>query len=258
MGSIILDNLISEKSIKSSKTTILKRTLTCDVKGVDVYNKIEDLSNKNYKADLIFISIKPQDSQETLEKLKKSGIFNEKTIFISILAGKKISFFEDIFGLDAKIVRSMPNLGIQESQGILLYQENDNIDKKESELIENIFQKFGLAYKISDEALFDPLTALFGSGPAYLFLLQDVLSGITREFGVTKEDSDALVKQLFLGSSLLSCNSEHDFKQLKENVTSKGGVTKAGIDVLEADDSLKNLFHDAINNANKRSKELSS
>jgi len=257
MGSIILNNMISEKSIKSSKITILKRTHNCDIDGVKIYNKIEDLVDKNYKADLVFIAIKPQDSEETLRNLKDSKILSEKTIFVSILAGKKISYFEDIFGSGAKIVRSMPNLGIQEAQGILLYQENINIDNNESTILNNIFQKFGLAYKISDEKLFDPLTAIFGSGPAYLFLLQDILSGITQKFDVSKKDSDDLVKQLFLGTSLLSCNSEHDFNQLKENVTSKGGVTKAGLDVLEDHDSLKTLFSNVIDNANKRSKELS-
>jgi len=257
MGSIILNNMISEKSVKASKTIILRKVAKDDIKGVKTYTNIEDLSKKSYKADIVFIAIKPQDSEKTLKILKDSQISHEKTIFVSILAGKKLSFFEDIFGSDAKIVRSMPNLGIQESQGILLYQENSNINQKESVILDKIFQRFGLAYKITDEKLFDPLTALFGSGPAYLFLLQDVFSQITNKFKVSKKDSDDLVKQLFLGSALLSCNSEDDFKKLKENVTSKGGVTKAGVDVLEDQDSLKNLFSKTIDNANKRSKELS-
>ena len=248
MGSIILNNLINEKSIKSSKIKIIEK----GQKDIS-----QDLVKKKYKADLVFLAIKPQDSEKILENFKENQLFHENTIFISILAGKKIQFFEKIFGDNAKIIRSMPNLAIEESQGIFLYQENKNITNKESILLEKIFQKFGLAYKIKDEKLFDPLTAIFGSGPAYLFLLQDVFAEITNKFKISKKDSDALVKQLFLGSSLMSCNANDNFKKLQKNVTSKGGVTQAGIDILENKDSLKNLFSKVIDNANKRSKELS-
>lgn len=248
MGSIILNNLINEKSVKSSKIKIIKK---------DNQDDLETLKKKKYKANLVFLAIKPQDSKKILENFRKSEICDENTIFVSILAGKKIKFFEDIFGSNAKIIRSMPNLAIEESQGIFLYQENKNISQKESLKLNKIFQKFGLAYQIKDEKLFDPLTAIFGSGPAYLFLLQDILSNITNKFKVSKKDSQLLVKQLFLGSALMSCNSKDSFKKLQTKVTSKGGVTQAGIDILENKDSLSNLFNKVIDNATKRSKELS-
>ena len=248
MGSIILNNMINEKSVKASKVKIIEK----GPKDIS-----QQLVKKKYKADLVFLAIKPQDCEKILQNFKANQLFHENTIFISILAGKKIAFLEKIFGKQTKIVRSMPNLAIEESQGIFLYQENANINAKESALLAKIFEKFGLAYNISDEKLFDPLTALFGSGPAYLFMLQEVFANITQKFKIPKDDCDQLVKQLFVGSSLMSCNSDENFKTLRNNVTSKGGVTKAGIDVLAENNSLKNLFIKVINNANKRSKELS-
>ena len=170
MGLAIANNLINEKSFKTSEISVLKPTSKNQIKGVKYYQKSQELSDEKYIADVVFIAVKPQNVQEVLEELSDKNIFDSKTIFISILAGKKIEFFTNILGKKAKIIRSMPNMPIIDSQGILLYQINENINKTELKKFANIFAKFGFAYEIKDEKLFDPLTAMFGSGPAYLLL----------------------------------------------------------------------------------------
>ncbi len=256
MGSIILHNLLEENSFEANQINILKRSEDNKISGLNYVKDISELP-KNYKADLVFITIKPQDAAAILEEFSKAKILNKKTIFISILAGKKIQFFEKIFGNDAKIVRSMPNLPIQYSQGIFPYLCNKNIKKLEIEKLKTIFDKFGSAFEISNEKLFDATTAIFGSGPAYIFLLQEIFAEIATNCGIKKNESENLVKKLFLGSSLMSEFSEKKFFQLRESVTSKNGTTAAASKILQKNSALKNIFTKAIDAAIIRSQEIS-
>jgi pyrroline-5-carboxylate reductase len=256
MGSIILHNLLEENTFKASQINILKRSEDNKISGLNYVKDISELP-KNYKADLVFITIKPQDAAVILENFAKAKILNKKTIFVSILAGKKIQFFEKIFGNDAKIVRSMPNLPIQYSQGIFPYLSNKNIKKLEIEKLKTIFDKFGSAFKISNEKLFDAATAIFGSGPAYIFLLQEIFAEIAINCGIKKSESENLVKRLFLGSALMSEFSKKKFSQLRESVTSKNGTTASAIKALQKNSALKNIFTKAIDAAIIRSQEIS-
>jgi pyrroline-5-carboxylate reductase len=259
MGSAILKNLVDQKSFKTSQISVLKPTSKNQIKEVKYYKKLKQLTEKKYQADIVFIAVKPQNSQEILNEIIDSDkkIFSEKTIFISILAGKKISFFEKILTSKAKIIRSMPNMAISNSKGIFLYQKNKNINKAEEKLLNAIFNKFGFSYQIKDEKLFDSLTAIFGSGPAYLFLFQEIICEITKSFGIEEQQAILLTKYLFLGTSLTSFNSDLSFTLLKDSITSKEGTTSAGLSIFENKDSLKKLVKKAISKAEKRSKQLS-
>ena len=256
MGSIVAQNLIREKSFTPSQISVLEKSHKNKLDKVKYLKSAQELS-KNYQADLVFICIKPQVAKEILESFSKENIFHKKTIFISILAGKKISFFEEIFGPSAKIIRSMPNLPIEDSQGIFSYMANKNILKSELKTLKTIFEKFGSAFEIKNENAFNAATALFGSGPAYIFLLQEAFSNIAKQHKISKKEADELIKTLFLGSSLMSCNSELNFTKLKDSVTSKGGTTASALEVLQNKDSLEKLFEKAINAASKKSEELS-
>lgn len=242
MGSILLGNLLEENVFEENQISILRKS--------EAYNL-----PKNYQADLVFICIKPQDSKEILERISALKIFHKNTIFISILAGKKIAFFENIFGKNAKIIRSMPNLPIQYSQGVFTYLCNKNITKTEAKNLEKIFEKFGAAFEISDEKLFDAATAIFGSGPAYIFLLQEIFTEIATSFGIKK--SEQLVKKLFLGSALMSQFDDKNFSDLRKSVTSKKGTTESALKVLQNKSALKNIFKKAIYESVKRSEEFS-
>jgi pyrroline-5-carboxylate reductase len=256
MGSIIAQNLVEEKSFAASQITVLK---TSQQNQVPKLNYLKDTSYlpKNYQADLVFIAIKPQNATEILEKFSQEKIFHQNTIFISILAGKKIAFFSKFFGAKAKIIRSMPNLPIRDSQGIFPYLANKNINKTELKNLEKIFNNFGQAFELKNEKLFDYATALFGSGPAYIFYLQEIFSEVAAKSGIEKNEAVQLVKTLFLGSSLMSANSDLSFSELRNSVTSKAGTTEEALKVLQKNSTLKKLFQDAITSATEKSKELS-
>lgn len=254
MGTILLKNLLDENSIEASQITVLEQSLKNKISDINYLNNAAQLP-KNYRADLVFLCIKPQESEEILTEFSKAKIFHKNTVFISILAGKKIAFFEKIFGKNAKIVRSMPNLPIQYCQGVFSYLLNKNINKSEEKALKEIFNKFGAAFELENEKLFDAATAIFGSGPAYIFLLQEILSEIATNLGIKK--SDQLIKKLFLGSAFMAEFSEENFSKLRESVTSKKGTTDAALQVFQKNSALKNLCKKAVDAAIKRSNELS-
>lgn len=256
MGSILANNLLEEKTALPSKIKILEHSEKNRIPALKYFSDTKSLP-KNYQADLVFLAIKPQDSEKILKSFAKAPIFHQNTIFISILAGKKIEFFENIFGKSAKIIRSMPNLPIQDSQGIFAYLCNQNIKKSEATNLAKIFSHFGYALKLENENLFDVITAIFGSGPAYIFLLQEIFTEIALSHQIDEAQAADLIKQLFLGSALMSCNSKLNFTDLRESVTSKGGTTEAALKVLQQNSELKNIFKNAISAATAKSQELS-
>jgi pyrroline-5-carboxylate reductase len=256
MGSIIALNLVEEAGYKANQITVLKKS---DQNQITGFNYIKDCSSlkKGYQADLVFIAVKPQNAAEILSQFSQEKIFHPDTIFISILAGKKLNFFDKFFGKEAKIIRSMPNVPIRDAQGILPYIANKNLNKTELKNLQKLFDNFGQAYELKEEKLFDTTTALFGSGPAYIFYLQKIYADIAIKSGIEKDKAASLVKTLFLGSALTSCNSDLSFSELCDSVTSKAGVTQAALEVLQKDSALDKLFKSAIKSASNRSKELS-
>ena len=254
MGSIILNNLLEESGFETSQIKVIEKSDKNKVEGISYVKDVQKL-DKNYRADLVFLCIKPQDAAEVLQEFSGAKIFHKDTIFISILAGKEIKFFENIFGKKAKIIRSMPNLPIQYSQGIFAYLANKNISKVEIKNLEKIFANFGTAFAVKSEKDFDLVTAIFGSGPAYIFLIQEIFAEIAVQ--ISKENADELVRKLFLGSSLMSQFAEDNFTKLRESVTSKNGTTASGLEILQKNSTLKNLIKKTISAAAKRSKELS-
>lgn len=256
MGAILAQSLIRNNNFEPTKITVLKQSKKNQITGPNYLKSLADLPG-NYKADLVFLCIKPQNASEILTDFAQQKIFHSKTTFISILAGKKIEFFEKIFGEKAKIIRSMPNLPIQHSQGIFAFLANQNITKLEIKNLQKIFVNFGAVFEVEKEKIFDGFTAIFGSGPAYIFFLQEIFTELAITIGINKDKACELVRKLFLGSALMSEKTDKDFLELRESVTSKGGTTAAALEVLQKNSSLKKLFQKAVESATAKSRELS-
>jgi len=254
MGKIIANNLIENNIYSKNDLLILKPSNTNkinDVNYIDSINKIP----QNYIADIIFICIKPQNSEKILENFSQLKIYNENTIFISILAGKDINFFTNFFGKSIKIVRTMPNMSIQVNKGIIpLFFEN--FSAKDKEIVNTIFANSGYVFEIENQDSFHALTALYGSGPAYIFLMQEIFKKISIEQKISPEISHKLVQELFLGSSLMSYQANQDFQDLRMMVTSKKGVTEASLKNLIKNNKLKNLIKKSVDFGIKKSQRL--
>ena len=254
MGGIIAKNLRENQSFSSCNFLVLKPSESNKINNLTYIDNLNKLPQK-YIADIVFICLKPQESKAILEEFAQAKIFHKDTIFISILAGKNLNFFSKIFGSKKQIVRSMPNLAIEVHQGIIPYIHK-NLSTENTKIIDEIFVNFGTAFEIKDEKLFHVLTALYGCGPAYIFLMQKIFFDIAISHKIPAEIAYNLTKKLFLGSSLLSSESTLDFSKMIENVASKKGVTEASLENLLKNNKLQNLISKSIKNGIKRSKKL--
>lgn len=251
MGSAIALNFIEN----GEKVIAIKKTDKNQENKITYFKNTKDLP-KNYKADFVFIAIKPQGSKKTLVEFAKSDIFHKNTIFVSVLAGKKLEFFEEIFGENSKIIRSMPNMAVKYSQGIFAYIANKNINATNLKSFVKLTKNLGTTIETQRQEDLHVLSAAFGSGPAYVFYIQEVICEILEKLSFSKELAFELTNQLFYGSILTAFDGD-SFENLQKSIASKGGTTQAALDELKKDDKIKGIFKDAINAAIKRSKELS-
>ena len=216
--------------------------------------------NINTKADVsfdyCFIGVKPQSLDEI--KLKLKGLSKKNVTFVSMLAGIKINRLEDIIGKDESIVRIMPNLPAEILKGVTAVKENKRVEPKQSKNLALLLEAFGETVKFVEERKFDAVTAISGSGPAYIFLIAELMTEVGINLGLSYDEAFKLVKHTIDGAGSLIVNSSLKPQKLRENVTSPGGTTYEALAVMmNKDNGLPKIFSAAIKAAAQRSKELS-
>ena len=216
--------------------------------------------NINTKADVsfdyCFIGVKPQSLDEI--KLKLKGLSKKNVTFVSMLAGIKINKLEDIIGKDESIARIMPNLPAEILKGVTAVKENKRVEPKQSKNLALLLEAFGETVKFVEERKFDAVTAISGSGPAYIFLIAELMTEVGINLGLSYDEAFKLVKHTIDGAGSLIVNSSLKPQKLRENVTSPGGTTHEALAVMmNKDNGLPKIFSAAIKAAAQRSKELS-
>ena len=216
--------------------------------------------NINAKSDVsfdyCFIGVKPQSLDEI--KLKLKGLSKKNVTFVSMLAGIKINRLEDIIGKDESIVRIMPNLPAEILKGVTAVKENKRVEPKQSKNLALLLEAFGETVKFVEERKFDAVTAISGSGPAYIFLIAELMTEVGINLGLSYDEAFKLVKHTIDGAGSLIVNSSLKPQKLRENVTSPGGTTHEALAVMmNKDNGLPKIFSAAIKAAAQRSKELS-
>jgi pyrroline-5-carboxylate reductase len=209
-----------------------------------------------FAPDAVIFAVKPQTLPDIAVDYKKYA--DAGALFISIAAGKPISFFEGALGATAKIVRCMPNTPAAIGKGISGAYANQNVSEAEKKTAVDLLGAVGAVVWVENEDQLNPLTALSGSGPAYVFLLMEVLAKVGLDIGLDAETADKLARHTVIGSAALA-EAEGDVpaEQLRKNVTSPGGTTQAALEVLMAKPGLQELFNAALHAATDRARELS-
>ena len=208
----------------------------------------------NFRPPIAVLAIKPQSMSEALPHYRK--LAGSGTVFLSIAAGKTLAFLEKNLGGKAAIVRAMPNTPAAIGRGISVLCANKRVDAAGRAQAEMLLAAVGDAAWIEDEALMDAVTAVSGSGPAYVFLLIECMTEAGIAAGLPPELAEKLARATVAGSGELARVSPQSAAALREAVTSPGGTTRAALDVLMAKDGLETLMRRAILAAAKRSKEL--
>jgi pyrroline-5-carboxylate reductase len=209
----------------------------------------------DFAPTVVVFAVKPQIMDQAAPHYARYA--GAGTVFLSIAAGKTIAGFEAALGAGAAVVRAMPNTPAAIGRGISVACANAAVSADQRALCGELLSAVGEVAWVEDEALLDPVTALSGSGPAYVFLLTEAMA----EAGVAAGLPEALAVQLaratVAGAGELMLRSGEDAGQLRINVTSPGGTTQAALDVLMAEpDGLAALMTRAVAAASKRSREL--
>jgi pyrroline-5-carboxylate reductase len=204
-------------------------------------------------ATVIVIAIKPQEAAAAVPTLKPLARAN--TVAISIMAGPKLSFLQGALG-DVAIVRAMPNTPAAIGRGITVAVPNAHVTREQRALADTLLQAVGAVEWVDDEALIDAVTAVSGSGPAYVFLLAESLARAGAAAGLPVDLAARLARATVSGAGELLHRSPLDAPILRQNVTSQGGTTEAALGVLMAEDGLDPLMKSAVAAATKRSREL--
>jgi pyrroline-5-carboxylate reductase len=178
------------------------------------------------------------------------------SVFLSIAAGKTLKYFGAYLGVGAKVVRSMPNTPAAVRQGITVATAAKVVSEAEKNRCHQLLEAVGQVLWVDDEALLDPVTALSGSGPAYVFLLVEAMAAAGAKLGLSPDMAMQLARATVAGSGELLRQSAEPASQLRVNVTSPGGTTAEALKVLMADNGIQPIFDKALAEASRRSKEL--
>jgi pyrroline-5-carboxylate reductase len=208
----------------------------------------------DFQPSVVVLAVKPQAMADVLPPYRRFA--DAGALFLSIAAGKTLGFFARALGEGASVVRAMPNTPASISRGIAVACANARVRPEQRRIAEALLAAVGEVGWVEDEALLDAVTAVSGSGPAYVFLLIECLARAGVAAGLPEALAERLARATVAGSGELARRSTESAAVLRENVTSPGGTTRAALDVLTAVDGLDPLLRRAVLAATKRSREL--
>jgi pyrroline-5-carboxylate reductase len=207
------------------------------------------------KPSAIILAVKPHDLPQTCKQIAEHG-FDRHTLFISIAAGAPIASLRHWLGKDSEIVRCMPNTPASIGMGMTGLYTDESTPGEHKVLADNLLTAVGKTVWVESEQQLDAITALSGSGPAYLFYLMECIQEAGQALGLNEKDCYQLTLQTMLGAAQLAQQEAKSFDSLRESVTSKGGTTEHAIKTLEKHEFRK-IVAEAIQAANARAGSIS-
>ncbi len=257
MGGAMLEGWLASGA-DSKKIVALDPFASDDMKsllakhGVALNKEISSITD----AEVVLIAVKPQLMEEVLPNIVPLGKSNP--LIISIAAGKTIATFEKHFGKAAAVIRTIPNTPAAIGRGITAMVANPNVSPAQLQLAESLLSAIGEVVTVDKEELIDCVTAVSGSGPAYVFYLTECLANAAEKIGLAPALAMQLARATVAGSGELMRVTGTEAATLRQNVTSPKGTTHAALQVLMAENGMAPLFERAVKAAADRSRELAS
>lgn len=250
IGGLIADNYPKDKlwvtDLREEQLKLLKQQF-------GIHTTTDNLTAVK-TADIIVLAVKPQVLAAVATELREI-IQKRKPLVISIAAGIREKSLQHWLGDNIPIVRCMPNTPALIGCGASALYANSFVTPFQKSEAESILRAVGLVVWLTEEKLMDVVTALSGSGPAYFFMVMEILQHAAEELGLPKDIARLLTLQTAFGSARMALESEETTLNLRKQVTSPGGTTEQALRVLE-DENIRRIFTHALNAAQKRSEEL--
>lgn len=257
MGGAMLDRWL-ERGLEAARLTILdpyldaERGAALSAAGVDIIAAASALAARDYA--FVVLAVKPQSMAEALAEI--AARVPADAVVVSIAAGVRLATLEAAFAAGQPVVRAMPNTPAQIGMGMTVGVANAAVSDMQRAEVDALLAAVGQVAWIDDEGLIDAVTAVSGSGPAYVFLLAECLAEAACEVGLPPALAEVLARQTVVGAGALLGTSDLAAAELRRNVTSPGGTTAAALEALMAEDGLKPLLIRAVERAKQRSIEL--
>lgn len=209
---------------------------------------------EHYQPDILVIAVKPQIMADLLPSL--APLAGSDTVSVSVAAGSPISLIERHLG-NGSVVRVMPNTPALLRRGISVACPNQAVTAGQKRQVTELLKAIGKVEWIEDEKQLDAVTAVSGSGPAYVFHLAECMTKAGEAEGLPHDLAEVLARETIAGAGEMLSQLDEDAAQLRKNVTSPNGTTAAALSVLMGEDALEDLVKRAIAKARRRSEELS-
>ena len=220
---------------------------------VKAYQTLKEI--KSFKnIDIVIFAIKPQVAKKVLENFREYR-FNKNTIFVSIVAGKRIKFFQNYIG-NSKFVRVMPNMPSKVNSGMSCLVKNYMVSKSNKKIIDSLFLKIGETLWLDKELDINKVTAISGSGPGYIYFFIDAFEKAALQLGLGKLITRKLVYQTFFGSAKLLLDEKKIAEVLASNIAIKGGTTEAGLKIFKKNKNLHKILIKVVKAAYSKSNQL--
>jgi pyrroline-5-carboxylate reductase len=222
-----------------------------DWHGIEVRAEVRSLPEP---PAVILVAVKPQVMDQVFPALAR--LAQQRTVVISVAAGRRIEGFEAHLPKGTAVVRAMPNTPASVGRGITVAVGNHHVSEAQRDACDQLLRAVGEVAWVSNEALMDPVTAVSGSGPAYVFYLAECLAEAGVKVGLPPELAQQLAIWTVSGAGELLHRSDLGPQILRQNVTSPNGTTFAALQVLMAEGGLAKLMQETVAAATARSREL--
>ena len=205
-------------------------------------------------ADVLVLAVKPQNLKAIAEEIAAT-VQEKRPLVISVVAGIRVDDIERWLGGNLPVVRVMPNTAALIGSGATGLFANARVNGAQRDAAESILRAVGVTVWVEDEALIDTITAISGSGPAYFFLVMEVLEKAAIKHGLDPKTARLLTLETAYGAAKMALEGGEEPAQLRQRVTSPGGTTEKAVQTLEAG-RIESIFNDAVVAAMQRAREL--
>src|SRR3954470_142181 len=252
MGGAMLSGWLAQ-GLDANRVAVIEPYPSDDIKALAARRvRLNPASGDIGSAAALVIAVKPQMFREAGPALKP--FIAPDTLVVSIMAGITIAAVREVCG--GSVVRAMPNTPAAIGRGITVAVADTNVSAAQRDTADALLRAIGSVEWTGDETLMDAVTAVSGSGPAYVFLLAEELARAGVEAGLPVELATKLARETVAGAGELLHRSELDAATLRQNVTSPGGTTAAALEVLTGEGGMQSLLTRAVAAATRRSREL--
>lgn len=221
--------------------------------ALTVLPRVEDVP-RDFIPDVVTFAVKPYVVADVVGGYRRFA--GARPLYLTVIAGKPISFYKSHLGADAAVVRAMPNTPAAVGKGVSVMVASAEVDATQRRVCDVLMSAVGEIAWITDESLMDAVTAVSGSGPAYVFVMAEYLAAAGAAAGLPAALADRLARLTVAGAGAMLGQLPDSAAKLRENVATPGGTTAAALEVLMGENGLRPLLAAAVAAAAKRSRDL--